>query len=236
MDHQKIAQEKTIERYLSGQLPADEERAFEEHYFGCDQCFAAIKEAEKVIPVMPVAAAKKAKPSFNFQSWLEAFARTPAFAVASMVVALALIYPAWRGIVTVTRLQGELQELRQPQANAQSYYLAQTRAGESAEGVAISVQPEDETFVLNFNILKSEISAPQYRAEIVDQNGKAIWQAEDLKAAGDYALFSIVCQSAFFNQELYTLKVYEVNPADQRVANEFAFPFEIAFRTGNVEK
>jgi hypothetical protein len=231
MDHQKIAEEKIVERYLSGQLSPDEEQNFEEHYFDCDQCFMAVKAADRAIPV-----AAKTKPSFNFQKWLNNFALTPAFAVAAVVMGLALIYPAWRGIVLVSRLQGELQELRQPQANAQNYYLTQARAGERPEGLKIAIKPKEEAFVLTFNLNKSDLGAPHYRAEIIEQNGSAIWHAEDLQATGDYALFSIVCRSSFFNEGLYTLKVYEINPADKRVANEFSFPFEIAFRDEDVEK
>jgi len=241
MDHNKIKRENLIERYILRKLSPEEARVFEEHYFGCDECFEAVKETEKAIVAIKDAArrgvltpayAKEKKPVLGWFEKLSDFVVSPAFAATTAVLVLALIYPAWRGVVTVSRLENEIETLRQPQANAPSYYLEQTRASETAEAMEIPVNHREENFVLNFNILQSTIAAPQYRAEIIDNNGQVIWQAEDLKGTGDYAIFSIACRSSFFKPGLYTLRVYEVNSADGQVINQFSFPFKIAPREG----
>ncbi len=239
MDHGKIKKDGIIENYILGKLPKEEAEAFEVHYFGCDTCFAAVQEAEKVIYGIKDAAKRgiliapevERKP-FKLLDWLESFTLNPAFAVAAIVGVLALIYPAWRGAVTVPRLQSEIEELRQPQANAPSFFLLPTRD----QGVEIPVKYGEETFLLNFNILESTVQTPQFRAEIVDQAGKAIWKTEALKSAGQYETFSIVCRSSFFNEGNYDLKVYGINPQDGKTVSEFSFPFKIVFVNENVEK
>lgn len=242
MDHEKIKNEAIVDRYILGKLSAEEKQLFEEHYFGCDECFIAVQDADAVILglkdlarngelVIAGAETRRAAPA-----WLKALVWRPAFAYALAAVVFVLVYPAWRGVIKVSRLESEIEELRQPQANAQIHYLQQTRAGESTAGVEILINPEEEAFVLNFNILKGDIAAPHYRAEIVDQDGKVIWQAENLKGAGDYAVFSIACRSSFFKKGFYTLKVDEVNPSDGQLVNQFLFPFEIVFGEANVKK
>jgi len=39
-------------RYLAGSLSAEESEAFEEHYFGCDRCFAAVQRGTEIRAAM----------------------------------------------------------------------------------------------------------------------------------------------------------------------------------------
>jgi len=243
MNHDQIEKDEIVERYLLRKLSPDEEKLFEEHFFGCDHCFIAVKETEKAIFGIKDAAQRgvlvspraEKKAAVDLLDWLKSFALKPAFVAAAAVLVLVLVYPAWRGVVTVSRLENEIETLRRPQANAPGYYLEQTRASGKIEGIEIPVKSE-VSFVLNFNLPKSDISAPQYRAEILDQNEKVIWQAQDLKSAGDYAIYSIVCRSSFFREGLYTLKVDEINSANGQIVEQFSFPFEIVFGEANVRK
>ena len=41
-----------ISDYLMGELPEDEARAFEEHYFHCETCFKELKNAEDAITII----------------------------------------------------------------------------------------------------------------------------------------------------------------------------------------
>jgi len=232
MDHQKIKAAEIVDRYLLGKLSEPEEEAFEKHFFNCDQCFAEVQTAEKAIRGIQDAAARGVllkdktmpRPAFGWLERLRAFfSPSPVIVFATLV--LALIYPAYRGMVTVSQLQSELAALRRPRANAQTYVLQATRDAAGVEKIAVS--PEDETFVLTFNILEKKIEAPHYRAEILDHEGRAIWREENLKGLGPYKAFSVACRSAFFKEGFYTLKVYEVDPANQQTAAEFLFPFEV---------
>ena len=45
--HSQIDKEEVVERYVGRRLAADERQAFEEHFFGCDECFEKVQEAER---------------------------------------------------------------------------------------------------------------------------------------------------------------------------------------------
>lgn len=49
MNHHEIEQQDIIERYVRHQLKPEERRAFQEHYFECDECFAAVESTAKFI-------------------------------------------------------------------------------------------------------------------------------------------------------------------------------------------
>ncbi len=235
MEHQKIHADEIVDRYVLGQLSTAEEESFEKHFFSCDQCFAEVQKAEKVIRGIQNAAArgvllpkkKKAHAAFDWVDWLRTFfSPFPSLRLATAVLVLALIYPAYRGIVTVSQLQDELAALRQPQANAQTYALQTTRSG--GENLAeIPLADKNEIFVLTFTLFEKNVAAPQYRAEIVDHDGKTIWQNENLQPLGEYEVFTIACRRSFFHVGSYTLKVYEINPADRQIAKTFQFSFAL---------
>lgn len=49
MTHQEIENQEIIERYVRHKLPAAERRAFEEHYFACDECFEQVQATAQFI-------------------------------------------------------------------------------------------------------------------------------------------------------------------------------------------
>ena len=64
MDHTEAVQLMATERYLLGELSAEQREAFEEHFFECYECAldvraeaAFIKEAKVQLPLMAVPAA-----------------------------------------------------------------------------------------------------------------------------------------------------------------------------------
>ncbi|HEY3746984.1 MAG TPA: hypothetical protein VGL17_12110 [Gemmatimonadaceae bacterium] len=77
-------------RYLAGQLPADESETFEEHYFSCDRCFAAVQRGTEIRAAMSPAIRGKADQSIGaipltrnrrrFAAW------QPALAAAAVVI------------------------------------------------------------------------------------------------------------------------------------------------------
>ena len=240
MDHKKIKNEEIIERYILRKLPPDEEKLFEQHYFNCDLCFEAVKQAEKVIPVIKEAAERgvieyppeevKKESIFDYLvDWFKSRTLSPIIVVTTAVLMLTMLYPAWRGIFFVSQLQQELNEIRKPQANIQSYYLEQKQIGMRAEErqIKISLDRPEKPFILNFNIFDRSIPDAKYKAEISDNIENVIWKDEDLKAIGEYEVFSIACPSSFFKNGIYTLKVCEINPKNEESVNEFLFTFEI---------
>jgi len=61
----QAASAEDTERYLTGQLPDEEQEAFEEHYFGCAECFARL-EAMRAIQT----AARTVKPHAGSRWWM----------------------------------------------------------------------------------------------------------------------------------------------------------------------
>jgi hypothetical protein len=49
MMHQQIEDEEIIERYVRNQLVPEERKAFEEHYFTCEECFEKLEATERFI-------------------------------------------------------------------------------------------------------------------------------------------------------------------------------------------
>ena len=47
MMHSQIEKEEIVERYVQRQLPPEMQQAFEDHFFGCDECFAKLQEVER---------------------------------------------------------------------------------------------------------------------------------------------------------------------------------------------
>ena len=45
--HREIEDREIIERYVRNQLSAEERRAFEEHFFGCEECFEKLQATER---------------------------------------------------------------------------------------------------------------------------------------------------------------------------------------------
>lgn len=244
MDHQTIEQEEIIERYILGKLSKKDEREFEEHFFGCDQCFEAVQEMEQIVSgvreaVKKEMAVEKVKVrQFDFGAWLESILNrlfpipAPTLAAITAILVLALLYPAWRGIFKINRLEKQLTELSQPQVNVPSYYLPgmrfKDRAASQVTTVEISRDKPQQTFVLSFNILEQSFPAPKYRVEIINnEEGKMIWRSKELSPMGEYGNFSIACPGAFFKAGKYILKVYESDSETQKQGKEFSFQFEI---------
>lgn len=48
MDCEEIQAAEVVERYVLRELPEDERDAFEQHYFECDRCFAAVRAVEAI--------------------------------------------------------------------------------------------------------------------------------------------------------------------------------------------
>ncbi|MCK4792937.1 MAG: zf-HC2 domain-containing protein [Desulfobacteraceae bacterium] len=235
MDHNRIKEEEIIERYVFGKLTPEDQAAFEAHYFGCDECFQEVRTVEMMMHIMKQGIEKKElslhKPQGNKRFWLFDFARirvfSPAVAVVASALALLLLYPAWRGVVTFSELERTIEKLQKPQANVETVFLQQVRSGNVGEIQTVRLEKEIGVFVLNFNILERAVSAPKYRAEILDSSGQAIWSGENWRGTGAYEVFSIACNGSYFQAGIYTLKVYEIDPDSKQVVNEFSFIFEV---------
>ncbi|MGE0131383.1 MAG: hypothetical protein AB7U82_25155 [Blastocatellales bacterium] len=93
MTHQEIQDGEIIERYVRRQLAPDERRAFQEHYFACDECFEQVQTTARF-----VAAVRQSSRKGSFAEsaaepatwWKSLFTPAIGFAAAALLLAVAI--------------------------------------------------------------------------------------------------------------------------------------------------
>ncbi|MFQ6094270.1 MAG: anti-sigma factor family protein, partial [bacterium] len=111
MDCEKIEREEIVDRYLLGELSDEEQKLFEEHYFGCDRCFQELRETEMMMCGLEILDREGAlvfeegmeKRRFKWPAWLT-WRPSPVVATAMALLIVVLVYPAWRGLVVLPEL------------------------------------------------------------------------------------------------------------------------------------
>ena len=91
MECAQIKLEEVVERYLTGSLSPQERESFEEHYFACEQCFAALQAHRALQAELSASAPQiRAMPAPNPTAWRW----TAAMATAAVVI-LAVLGIRW---------------------------------------------------------------------------------------------------------------------------------------------
>src|SRR5581483_50612 len=93
MTHQEIQEGEMIERYVRHQLAPAERRAFQEHFFACEECFEQVQTTARFIAAVRQAArqgqlAESAEP---VSWWANLFSPALGFAAAAALL-LALVF------------------------------------------------------------------------------------------------------------------------------------------------
>ncbi len=118
MDHSEAVKLQAVERYLLGELAAEQHDQFEEHYFSCPECAADINAAVRFVEnarellrtESPAAAAegeKRRRPA-----WLMWF--RPAYAMAAILLLLGV--SAYQNLATIPQLRRQVAQASKPQA------------------------------------------------------------------------------------------------------------------------
>jgi tetratricopeptide (TPR) repeat protein len=91
MECVQIKHDEVVERYLTGSLGPRERESFEEHYFACEQCFAALQANRALQAELSASAPQiRAMPAPNPTAW-----RWTAAMVTAAVVILAVVGIRW---------------------------------------------------------------------------------------------------------------------------------------------
>lgn len=177
MDHTEAVNQYAVEKYLLGELSQEVRKAFEEHYFGCEECAADLRAAAVFIAqakkelarpeviAMPVAPVKEKRKLFNFPSLLR-----PAFAVPAMAAMLAII--AFQNVVTVPQLKQEASIASQPQILPSVNLVDGGSRGAEIRTVAATAH---QPFLL-FVDVPTENRFTGYLCSLYSPSGKMIWQ------------------------------------------------------------
>ena len=114
MMHQDIEGQEIIERYVRNQLTAEERQAFEEHFFGCDECFEKLQITERFIAglddagnrgLLDSAPSTSAAPARTGGSWM-----FPAFAASSCVAVAFAVVAGWTLFFQMPALRRQLNQ------------------------------------------------------------------------------------------------------------------------------
>lgn len=135
MTHQEIEQQEIIERYVRHKLTPDERRAFQEHYFSCESCFAETQTAARFVAGVRNAAragAFDAATAGNegaaawWMGWLN-----PAFACAAaacLVLTVALGWVVFKQLPALREEAARERQAREQAARDKEAGLAQAQA------------------------------------------------------------------------------------------------------------
>ena len=92
MTHQEIQEGEIIERYVRHQLAPAERRAFQEHYFACEECFEQVQTTARFVAAVRQASRKGLLAESAAQPvawWASLFTPALGFAAAALILAVA---------------------------------------------------------------------------------------------------------------------------------------------------
>jgi hypothetical protein len=161
-------------------------------------------------------------PQANWKESLKRFLLHPALAYG---IALALLYPAYRGLfVTSTSPQ------RIGTGSAMDFDLgvgSVTRSKSSDEKAVVLLSPTERFFILTFFVPVRSIF--RYEMEIRNEQGSLI-DSKEIHSRDSTGNFSIVAAVSLFQDGNYKLIVKEVQPANGVIKNEYNFHFKFEIR------
>jgi len=136
--HRDIEDQEIIERYVRNQLAAEERRAFEEHFFGCEECFDKVQATERFVAgirdagrqgLLEGSGSVDAPPARTQGSWM-----LPALA-ASFCAAVALaLAVGWTFLFQMPKLRGQIdQALTEASAQREAIAALQKQVASSPQ-------------------------------------------------------------------------------------------------------
>ncbi|HEY1239487.1 MAG TPA: zf-HC2 domain-containing protein [Bryobacteraceae bacterium] len=154
MDHSHATEVQAAERYLLGELPADEAEEFERHFFECADCAQAVEAGTQFIAnaravftegiAEPGRGREDAKQRVSLRERLQAWWSIPGWVPAAAALALALV-AVYQGAVVIPGLRQGLDTARALPA----FQLAGLSRG---EGQAISVPSGTPWLALSLDV------------------------------------------------------------------------------------
>ena len=139
MMHQQIEDQEIIERYVRNRLEPEERKAFEEHFFGCDDCFEKLQAAERFVAGIRDAAERgllaedttAGTPAWRTASWW-----IPAFGLSAVAVLILASMTGWLYFIQMPKMRGQLSQ------SAEDLRVAQEERAALEQQLQGSVQAE----------------------------------------------------------------------------------------------
>jgi Putative zinc-finger len=174
MDHEQAIRSMAVEKYLLDELSPELREAFEEHYFGCQECALDVRAGASFVEHTKVALATpfKAKDAEDEKeritpgrfSWLR-----PAFALPAMAVLLLVI--SYQNFVTLPGLKALLARGSAPQVLASVSLISAHAQGGSAQSHTIR---RGQGLLLSVEF-PTEARFSSYLGKLHSPSGEVIW-------------------------------------------------------------
>jgi hypothetical protein len=150
MDHKEAVETMAAQRYVLDEMTPEDQDAFEEHFFGCAECAADVKDSETIADTLRSEknAVKKFAPRRSQTRWL---------AIAASLALVAIL--GYQNLFTIPGLRRETAVARSPRIVASVYLRESVRAEEQLEPVNGS-----EAFTLDFDF----VPPPSAKSVVVD--------------------------------------------------------------------
>lgn len=205
MDHPNIEDQNVVDRYLAGELSADDEARFEEHLFACADCLEQVEAGEDLrLGMREVAAQDTARAAqvtqaagLGFLAWLGRRRGLWAAGLTSLgLVAGLLVAALFQGAPGPT-------ETGAPSADLAFVSLGVVRG---AEPVTVSLDPARPWVLLSVELPPGV--ADSYAVSLIDDEGDGgiLWR-DDAVAPDPYDALTVVVPSSFLAPGRYRVRV-----------------------------
>ncbi len=218
MDHSEAVEMMATERYLLGELSAEQREAFEAHYFECYECAldvraesAMLAEMKVQLPQMEKSASRVAglpvapKPEPKQRDWF-AWVR-PAWAVPAFAALLMVM--GYQNLATIPGLRSAADA---PRVTPWSTLHVGTRAGAQTAVTA----DRKAGAVLLIDDVPNDASYASLAFELADPQGKLFWSGVVKPPAGGDGAISVTIPGGGLQQGAYTLTIAGITPEGSR--------------------
>jgi len=239
MDHPRIDEERILDRYLVGRLPAEEEALFEEHLFECADCLERVQWGEELRRgLQEVATEETARAAVQTTAWVGLLAwlrRRPARRAALATLGLILVGALVGALVVlpavVLRQQTELRQLRaaagQPSAAPEGltrpvsgFLVVSLGVVRGADAREVELRPDPAKAAVLLSIELETASAARYRVTLRDEAGHVLWRGEDLEPTL-YDTLLVALPSSFLTPGRYRITVEGLAAGELEPAGTF---------------
>lgn len=218
MDHSEAVEMMATERYLLGELSAEQREAFEAHYFECYECAldvraesAMLAEMKVQLPQMEKSASNVAgrpvapKPEPKQRDWF-AWVR-PAWAVPAFAALLMVL--GYQNLATIPGLRSAADA---PRVTPWSTLHVGTRAGAQTP-----VRADRKTgAVLLIDDVPNDGNYASFTFELTNPQGKLFWSKTVKAAANGEAAMSLTIPGRGLQEGAYTLTIAGITPEGSR--------------------
>lgn len=206
-------------RYQQRELSTEEMLRIKQHVDVCGFCDCAVAELSEFDSVASFAA--REPEAAGRKGFFSRFLLHPAFAYG---IALALLYPAYRGLFHPGPAPEKIVERT---GSAMDFDLGQgsvTRSPSYGKEAGVVLSPDERFFILTLFVpVRSD---HRYKMEIRNEQGLLV-DSGTIRSRDSVGNFSIVATSSLFPDGRYRLTVQEIEAATGRVKEDHQFLFRV---------